>query len=317
MLETSNQQGGLTATTESTQRSVVEGDRFFFSAEQKSRSVGGTTTSSWERECYDGRRGRECSRYVSTQGDGKTLDWARFYLSFPEYTRQVRAHNSVFNSFVAGRIGNSLSAYLRSGGVSKRDKVPLRIEYVGDERAGGLYCHKLKCIETDQRLKGAKLESGWFLWLARERNLIPVRLEWFEPAWNAKLPSGLYFVEDLREIRPGVWFPYRTVHLTFQRWLRGLCENRILLQWRREVEVKSLKLDPVVDAILFSSLEIPAGAEVSVWDEEGNFLAKYNQTQLGNLDVSPARVAEMREQAKKARAAAKARRPAKVPNLGR
>jgi hypothetical protein len=314
-LDTSNQQGGLPATIDSTQRSVVEGNRLFFSEVQKSRSADGTITSGLEHQCYDGRCGREWSRYVTAREDRKVQDWARFYLSFPQYIGQVRAHYAVFNNFVAAQIGKSLTAYLRSGCVSKHDRVPLVITYVGDERAGGLYCHKLKCIESDPQVKGAKLESGWFLWLARDRNLIPVRLEWFESAWNAKLPSGIHYVENLREIRPGVWFPFRTVHLSFQRWFRGLCENRILLQWRREVNVTSLKVDAVVDESLFTSLEVPAGAEVSVCDEEGKVLAKYQQNEPGNLDVTPERVTQMREQAKKAQAAAKAQRAARAQRV--
>jgi len=310
LLETSNQQGGLTAAMETTLRSVVSGNRTFVSEEQQSRSAGGRTSSNSVRECYDGQQGREWSRFLSTP-DGSPQDWVRFHLGFPDYTRLVRAHNMIFDTHLAGQFGKSLSTLLHSGWLNRRQKVPLAVEYVGDERAGGLYCYKLKCTESNPSVKDAKMQGGWYLWLARDRNLIPVRLEWFEPGWSLKLPSGIHYVEDMREIRLGLWFPYRTVRLSFQRWVRGLCENRILLQWRREINVTSLKLDPVIDERLFTSLDVPASAEVSVWDEEGNFLAKYNQAQPGNLDVAPDRIAQMREQAKKAREAKKIQKPVK------
>jgi len=62
------------------------------------------------------------------------------------------------------------------------------------------------------------LQSNYFhLWLARDRNLIPIRHEWHEPSKNATLPTGVSFAEDLREIRPGVWFPHRVTNLAFQK----------------------------------------------------------------------------------------------------
>jgi hypothetical protein len=292
------------------ERSVVAGDHLFFSVENKTRLASGDLSSLSSRQGYDGRWVRQYGRFIPGSSDREVTQGASLSLGGPEEMQLVRAHTTVF---LGDRNRQSLSAFLRSGWYDVRNKYKMMVEYVGDERAGGLHCHKLKCLLPEDRGRRPSFDNFFLLWLARDRNLIAVRHEWHGLAWCEKLPTGISYVEDLREIRPGMWFPYRTVQFAFQHWGgRGLCENRMLLQWRRDIEVTSLKLDPVVDQKLFAEVDVPAGTNIQVIDEEGRFVGQFQQLKSGNVDVAPDQLAQMLTQAKKTREQLrKMREPAK------
>ena len=52
-------------------------------------------------------------------------------------------------------------------------------------------------------------QAIWSLWLARDRNLLPVRHEWHELRVSKTVPTGVFRVSELREIRPALWFPFK------------------------------------------------------------------------------------------------------------
>jgi thiol-disulfide isomerase/thioredoxin len=288
--------GGFSSTSQTNERSLLTGNQLFYSEEQQTRLASGETSRQSSRQAYDGRWLREFSRYSRGAADPNPQQFAALSLAGPEQMRLLRAHTTVFRG---DRNRQSLAGFLRSGWFDVVNKYKMTVAYVGDERVGGLHCHKLKCSLPEARRKGPNFDNYFFLWLARDRNLIAVRHEWWEPGWCEKLPSGMNFVDDLRETRPGLWFPHRTLQLAFQKFGReGLCENRPLLQWRRDIEVKSLILNPVADDKLSSEIEVPAGTSVSVQDERGVFLGQFKQRETGNLDLSPEQLLEMRQKAK-------------------
>jgi hypothetical protein len=290
---------GSHISTQTAERSVVAGNHLFFSVENKTRLASGDLSSLSTRQGYDGRWIRQYGRLVPGSSDRKVQQWASLSLGGADEMQLVRAHTTVFRG---DRNRQSLSAFLRSGWYDARNKFKMTVEYVGDDQAGGLHCHKLKCLLVNDRQRGPSFDNFFLLWLARDRNLIAVRHQWHGLAWCEKLPTGIDYVEDLREIRPGMWFPYRSVQFAFQHWGgRGLCENRMLLQWRRDIDVTSLNLDPVVDQKLFAEVDVPAGTNIQVMDEEGELVGQFQQLKSGNVDVAPDRLAQMREQAKKTR----------------
>jgi len=297
LLNPSLQQGGLTSAMVTTQRSLFAGSRMFFTEDAQSRSLGGQTFSQTIRRCYDGRLMRET--YSNSQGsaDQPPQHWASLYSHDSTGMGLARPHTMVF---VGESSRGALSAFMRSGMFNVRMKVKMTVEYVGDERVAGLYCHKLKWSLPQKGGRKPNLNQYYFIWLARDRNLIPVRHQWFDPGWSEKLPGGLDYVDDLREIRRGVWFPLRTIELCFENWGSGVCENRILLRWRRDIDVTSLKFDPVVDNRLFDSVQVAAGTTVNVWDEDGSLLGTFRQPETGNLDIAPERLVKM-QNAKKAK----------------
>ncbi|HLN27723.1 MAG TPA: M56 family metallopeptidase [Gemmataceae bacterium] len=287
---------GMYSATRTYERSLLAGNRLIYSEEEQMKLASGETNSHSIRQCYDGRQFREFSRYDRGANDPNAQQYATLSLGGPEEMRLVRAHTTVFRG---DRNRQSLSGFLCSGSFDVINKYKMTVEYVGDERAGDLHCHKLKCNLPHGMRSGPNYDNYFFLWLARDRNLIAVRHEWREPGWCEKMPTGISFVDDLREIRPGIWFPYRTVQLAFQKFGReGLCENRPLLQWRKDIEVNSLKLNPVVDDKSFGVIEVPAGTSVSVKGEHGAYFGQFKQPKTGNIDINPEQLLEMRQKAK-------------------
>ena len=241
-------------------------------------------------------------RFPDALAEPMTRPLSRMRLSRLPARKRCRWFGRTRLSFAAIETGSRWPEFLRSGWFDVRNNYKMHVEYVGDEQVGGLHCHKLKC-QLDAPWKnpeGRIVPSNYFfVWLARDRNLIAVRHEWREPGWCEKLPTGINFVDDLKEIRPGIWFPYHTVQLVFQKFGReGLCENRPLLQWRRDIRVQSLTPDPTVDGKLFAENEVPAGTVVSVEDEQGDSIGQFKQLKTGNIDVSPEQLLAMRKKAK-------------------
>jgi hypothetical protein len=101
--------------------------------------------------------------------------------------------------------------------------------------------------------------------------------------------------------RCGVWFPFQITMLAFQR-IRGegMTEGRPLIQWRHDISVESLTLDPIVDESLFTRVDVPEGTKVQVRDEEGDSIGQFEQPHHGNIEPNAETLdALRREKAKK------------------
>jgi hypothetical protein len=173
---------------------------------------------------------------------------------------------------------------------------------VDDERVGDLNCHKLKLVRSNLSDREIPLTSGSFdyLWLARDRNLLPVRFEQHFPKVHEIFPREATYVEDLREIRSGVWYPHRTTTLRFREYgdLSGLCENRLIVNTRICEDVKKLTVNLTAGAKLFSQIEAPKGTVIWVYDERNKELGEHKLSADGNIDLSPEELSELKQEAK-------------------
>ena len=173
----------------------------------------------------------------------------------------------------------SLSSFLASGWFNKHDGYAMTIEYLGDEQAEGLFCHKLKCALPTN----GKVDKYILLWLARDRNLLPVRKEWHELRHSETLPTGVFRVTELREIRPGLWFPFKATDVAYRK--EELRNDPALLQWQRDVQIEKVALAPPADGKLFGIVNVPKGTLVYVADRGGKTIGKFKQPQAGNIEI--------------------------------
>lgn len=182
-----------------------------------------------------------------------------------EDPRLVRPH--AFMLFDSAGIGPSLADYLTGGKVARRiggyDNAEITVSYDGDEVVEGLHCHRLKIL---YKLDGWKDDRGpnvRFLWLAPERNYMPVRTEAHgERPFDPKMwPGEIGQAEDFREIAPGVWLPYRVTSATndLRTYLKEK-KKQVQNQWSYTIE--EAKLDPQYDVSLFRDIPIPDGMVV-------------------------------------------------------
>ncbi len=281
--------GGLHMSSESRERSVVLDTRRYYSRQQSVQLASGAGQSSASLEAHDGRWTRRMSRHQI--GDAAPQVYASLVVGGRDEVAAFRPHTSVFRG---DRNRQSLAQFLKLGWFDANSGDPMAVEYLGDELAGDLHCHKLLC---DLSTKGPRTGNHFLLWLARDRNLIAVRHEWREPVWSDRLPTGITAVDDLREMRPGLWFPWHTTFLAFQKFDRdGLSAGRPLLNWRRDIQVESLTFNPTGDDALFSQVAVPEGTEVWMYDNQHESIGKFVQPKTGNIEIGPEQLAAEREQ---------------------
>jgi hypothetical protein len=128
--------------------------------------------------------------------------------------------------------------------------------------------------------------------------MIPIRWERYGGnSGFSGLPSSVGGCDDLREVAPGTWYPFRVVTLAFDDWV-PTAQGRLLLNWRREYRFDSVTIAPEVDRSLFHDVIAPAGAQVQVQDEAGEFAGQYPLEEEGVPEVSPARYQELLKEAR-------------------
>jgi hypothetical protein len=253
-------------------RSVVAGEKWLVRGEQISRRVGGSGVKESFHTVWNGQWARFLDDFTGMQS-------ARVAMNRPAESHIPRPHTLVCDS--AGSM-RSLSQFLKYG---RLDDEQMVVSYSGDERIGEIVCHKLKCELPAGRRR-------FFLWLARDRNLLAIRREAYAPGWSNGFPNTLASAGDLREISPGVWFPWRTTHLQFAF---SRSAARPLVNEREEIRVESVAFKPDLDESLFDTLSVPAGIPVEIHDRDGTSLAIFPQPRTGNIEVTPGKLDEWRK----------------------
>ncbi|HEY2841258.1 MAG TPA: M56 family metallopeptidase [Pirellulales bacterium] len=289
--------GGLHVESESQNRSVFLGERCYYEENEMSHLADGRKFSSLIRQAHDGARTREIRTLAAFGEEQKPQRSAALKLGHPDEWQTVRPYALVMRRH---RNPNSLAAYFRSGHIKGPDTSAMKVEYMGDELIGDLHCHKLRYEIVSSA--GKVPNSYWLVWLARDRNLLAVERRAYRTDMHATLPIRLSYLEDLREIQPGDWFPYRCVELAFQDFSRvGVVANRLVLEGRHEITVDRVTVDPKPEDSLFNTVNAPAGVRVGVLDEAGKFLGEFKQSQDGNVDLAEDELRAMRQKAQVSR----------------
>lgn len=117
----------------------------------------------------------------------------------------------------------------------------------------GLRCAKVSLIRINKRI--GRPRPRLEIWLAMDRNHLPVRTEDMDFPVSLDHPVSIATASELREIAPGVWFPYRTEFTEH--------DARILQSERRrsaastlETRIESVSLDPSFDESFFRDTDI-------------------------------------------------------------
>ena len=145
------------------------------------------------------------------------------------------------------------------------------------------------------------------LWLATDRNLIPIKLE--DYSRNEGLPQMPYSIsrsDEFREIAPGVWYPFRSTVASLDHW-QDVAGRGIGIASRRVYVVDSVTITPKINAALFHDVVLPAGTPVHVSDEQGNHIGEYDQEKEGVAEITPAHYQSLLAQTKDRDAQRKAR----------
>jgi hypothetical protein len=279
-------------------RSVSLGGRHYVREEQKLTHKDGTPYTTATIATTDGEWRRQVS--TSNEDDPHTfvLQWPSLTRRSDAHARRIRAHALIFDPY-DDLLERNLSDYLDSEWSNERNSYRHAVAYEGDDLIDGLLCHRLRIDHLNGQER--QVSNNRYVWLCRDRNLLPIRTQWLESLWHPTLITGMSTVDEWRELKRGVWLPVRWTHVAFKRTdPSGLCENRLIHNWRKDSRVEEVTLDPRPDPELFRSVTAPRGTEISIRDASGKVLGKILQEQDGILTISPQKWRELSKPAEPA-----------------
>ena len=134
------------------------------------------------------------------------------------------------------------------------------VRILGLEEFQGLQCTKIGIEILDP--KGTP-RTRRELWLARDRNLIPVRILSYGYRDSKDIAIAEGIVDEWQEVRSGVWFPLKAHYNRFYS-MTVKREGRPELSWQVKYDVKSVLLDPKIPPEVFTTLKFPPGTKLSL-----------------------------------------------------
>jgi hypothetical protein len=244
-------------------RFVYQGDLFFFKREWTTESRSGEVGRFDAVKGFDG----EMTRAVE-QGKIANLIEGR-----KEDPRFFRPHNILLKkAFVTF----PLSEYLEGGDALKAYRsyrsFNVTVELLGQEVLDGSRCFKVQVRTWND---GQEPEKGGrrLLWLAIDRNYLPIRTEAYASRVGGKLVE-FGRVERLEEIAPGIWFPMKASIVVYDE--PALRQGKSVVAGTDTFTVKRVSLDPNYGIDLFRDIKIPDGAAVYEVDD-GEIVRSYRQ----------------------------------------
>jgi hypothetical protein len=135
-----------------------------------------------------------------------------------------------------------------------------RVESSGKDVVDGLPCLKVRIEWRGEQTPPGK-EARGELWLAPDRNYIPVKWELYDLAISSDHPMDSSHSEDFRELAPGVWYPFRSTILQYDQYAYAE-DRKLVLVSSEEYTAEKVELDPHYDLGLFRDIPIPNGMVV-------------------------------------------------------
>jgi thiol-disulfide isomerase/thioredoxin len=269
-------------------RSVVRRNLAHFTEHAAYSTVDGRRSEQKSVEAFDGQWTRAVNRF--TRDDREEQIWASLRKGGGEKAEGRHDGVPIFrpHTFLLRDdwLYGPLADLLVSQWHDKTNEYRLRFRYCGEEAYDGHPCIKLRGDVTTQ--EGEPPHSFMAVWLAIDRNYIPIKLEHYGGNFGLQpMPGAIYRCDDFREIAPGIWYPYRATLFSFDNW-QDMARGRITLTWHRDYKVESVTLSPKADAELFKNVVVPAGTKVQVSDEDGDYVGQYIQLVEGPAEITPA-----------------------------
>ncbi len=155
-----------------------------------------------------------------------------------------------------------------------------KVQIEGTGEIQGLKCTRVIIEQlNDSDVRFAKQ----ILWLAHERNLIPVKIVTYRDQFSEDKPIEEAFIDKWQELGTGVWFP-QTAHIDHYNFILYQYNGTYELDWRRQLNVKQITLHPEVQEQVFTKLNFPPGTTVRVRKNH-----KQSKYKVGEKDQKPAK----------------------------
>jgi RNA polymerase sigma factor (sigma-70 family) len=188
-----------------------------------------STTKTLGRAVVRQGNGKRFGETTAQRGDGRTQ-------SLKNWGFMYRPHRLLFSD---DRYDESLSNYFASNAET--------VTWLGEDERDGFRCDvlRLERIRTPN-VNPAKASVFSLLWLAKERNYLPIRHEFYNEAYSSLIPLvAVKKAGDLREITRGVWFPFRVLELQHRTSaVADLSSGDVVIDTRSDVVVQKAVRDP-------------------------------------------------------------------------
>ncbi len=253
--------------------SVLYDDRALTDAHHETWHFSGSLRPMLWTEAFDGHAYRAYGRHPPPQKGGyawiSTLNF--FVKPYTLVPAMLRPHSTLLP--IDGSSYRRLTEVLwpQPGTVPK--VLEKEVEYLGEASAGLLSCYVLAVRPAHARQPGFKS----LLWLAKERNLIPVRFEEYRP--GETLPVRLEIVDKFSEPSPGVWYPaHKTRYIFRQQIAPAVREGYLFVDQCWDYTVNAVSLEPVVSEVTFNQIVVDEGIDVQYFDKNGKLFNNVTQT---------------------------------------
>ena len=221
-------------------------------------------------QVFDGSTHRSLSKHISNEQEKteqkQIQDRGQISDEYPSLTNFARPHMYLLSN---GCPKVPLSTYLKGMQAVLSHPNPsyvapgstIKVQLLEDSEFKGLKC---KRILVDTILSNGTRHNGWELWLALDRNLLPVRNFSYTYRWSKEIPIAESIVDQWREVHPGIWFPIK-IHTDRYNSFIVKREGKQTLSWRRQEHVTSVELDPQnLAEPTFTQLDFPKGISIYI-----------------------------------------------------
>ncbi len=210
---------------------------------------------------YDGTTSRALEGSVANIVDGPVVD--EHIIPPHMLVMQKISYPVPLSTYLQGE--EALAAY--PGNLWSARSRRIEVEYLGEEERDGHPCQKLTSRHITK--SSGDVQLSYVLWLASDRNYIPIRVLVYSHQFSEDLPYTEGVVESFKEVAPGVWFPSAAKITVYDNRVLGQ-EKRQVPAWEQRYTVKEISLHPSFPVEFFRDLEIPDGTTVYHVDVAGN-----------------------------------------------
>lgn len=234
-------------------RFVQLGDKVYVKTQEDAKTVGGQEFDQGQTIGYDGRM----MRAIYGQNICNIVNEKMYNIQFYRYLPHLAPFEMVqFPSVSLHKTldGRGFKPFEGKGVYSTRE---IRSNFVNEERLDGMDCVVVRMRTVDPE-NDHEPEFFYYLyiWLAVDRNYIPIQMTVHNaPTHTRKKPLIHCKLSDLREISPGVWYPFLFEYKTFDN--LELAEGKHIQDSIHQFKIESAILNPKVPDSLFSDIECP------------------------------------------------------------
>jgi hypothetical protein len=252
--------------TELTRETVDHYPRFYFKEDFRVATLGGKALHEVSIQAFDGEQTRYRRESVYNLHTERVEPCALF-----------RPHNWMLSrAFMCF----PLSVWLQGGAVLKNHpradssykESDQKCTFEKEETFQGLRCKKIRCENWTMGTQ-AHLAVLSYLWLAPEKNYLPVKLESFTLDVSKDIPVLIGVASDFREISPGIWLSFaRTLELRDSWETRA--QKKPVIAGIFKANVVSAEKDPMIDDKKYK--DVPFPEEGMIFEiKDGKIIKKY------------------------------------------